>query len=974
MLNKCTFLRLFRDIKKSAVLFSLLAVFLIPCSADAHPIWFNTSMSYSDTQPGTDDEDIFNRQAAAFDANNIGGSGVNADGGDNNGTANDATTYVANNQPVQGQTFVTGGASYGYDLNSITVRMPGYTNNNASGENHTYWDLTRHNGPVIVTVSEVDGSSVLTKYKRNFIAGQAGNPGAGNSANGAGVYITFEFPSAVHLQPNTEYAFDFQIGNGSSNFFEWLGTREDAYPGGTAYTRSGNSITRLEGDRVFMLDISTSESEYQPFVHPGTLHTQADLDRMTAKVNAGEQPWAAGYDVLMDSPYNNLGWPAYDVDYIKRGTSSDNYTRCQQDAQLIYTLTLIWHLTGDTDYADRAVEIANVWSDLIGLQGNSNRSLAAGICGYLFAISGDLLSTYPGWADADEQAYKDMMMRVFYPENFDFLWRHHDTFWRTGGNTHYRLNWDAANMASMAAIGILCDNRAVYEQALDYFKYGPGNGRIERAAWYIHPNGMAQTEEMGRDQGHNLFGWHCMARLCQIAWNQGDDIYGYDNNRVLRALEYITKYNLFNDVNSVYHRNCDLNYTERVSEWGRGNLIPMYEMVYNHYVNIKGLAAPYCKAAAEQIRPEPYPDTGIHPSQVDWFGLGTLTYTREPVDEGAVPSGLQASWSEDKIVLDWWGSANAKSYNVKRSTTTGEPYTVIAATGEMKTWFADTDVSDDNTYYYVVSANTSGGESADSEPLRVSRELVTHYTFEGNCDDVVGNSNGVLKGGSTGLPEYASGFGDGQAVKLDGEDDFVKLPKGIANHRDITIAAWVYWNGGGAWQRIFDFGTEIEKNMFLTPSNGSNMQFSITTSRGYEGSANLYGETLPTDEWVHVAVTIEADTGTLYVNGEPVDSKTIDMIDPLFGQVYCYLGRSLWNPDPLFDGKIDDFRIYNYAISRAEIASLAGTATDMQKLSILTEYWLWAREDYQRKTGWIEAAANGNDRINFLDFAAMFGE
>ena len=50
----------------------------------------------------------------------------------------------------------------------------------------------------------------------------------------------------------------------------------------------------------------------------------------------------------------------------------------------------------------------------------------------------------------------------------------------SGGNTHYRLNWDTDNMASMAAIGILCDNRAVYQQAVDYFKFGPGNSRVER--------------------------------------------------------------------------------------------------------------------------------------------------------------------------------------------------------------------------------------------------------------------------------------------------------------------------------------------------------------------------------------------------------------------------------------------------------------------------------------------------------------
>ena len=48
-----------------------------------------------------------------------------------------------------------------------------------------------------------------------------------------------------------------------------------------------------------------------------------------------------------------------------------------------------------------------------------------------------------------------------------------------------------------------------------------------------------------------------MGLLCQMAWNQGDDLFGYDNNRVLRAYEYNAKYNLGNDVSWVYHCNTD---------------------------------------------------------------------------------------------------------------------------------------------------------------------------------------------------------------------------------------------------------------------------------------------------------------------------------------------------------------------------------------------------------------------------------
>jgi len=902
--------------------------FLSAFRGEAHPIWFNSTITYSSSQPGGGAANISNWTGAAFDAANVGGSGMNADGSPNNGAANDASTYVANNQPVQGQTFTTGSNTYGYDVSSITVRMTGYTNNTATGSNLTGWNLNFTNGPIIVTIGKISGTTQSAVSMQCFMAGGTGNPGSGSSANGTGTYLTFTLPYPVHLAPNMTYGFDFIIGNGGSNYFEWLGTSSDVYSGGTAYTRSGNTITPLTGDRVFMVNMTASSSTYAPFAHPGVLHTQADFTRIATKVAAGAAPWISDYNILASSPFAQTSWPAYSVTYIVRGPSGNNYTRSQEDAQAIYELALRWKITGNTSYADHAVQIANVWSNLQGVTGDTNQALAAGICGYLFASAGEILSTYSGWSETDKQAYKDMMMRVFYPSNFDFLWRHFDTFWRTGGNTHYRLNWDADSMASMAAIGILCDNKAVYQQAIDYFKNGPGNGRVERAAWYIHPDGTAQTEESGRDQAHNQGGWYSLALLCQMAWNQGDDLFSYDNNRVLRAFEYNAKYNLGNDVSWVYHRNSDLSYTEALSGGSRG-LGQYYanELVYNHYANVVGVAAPYCKLAMLAVRPEPRPDPSIHPSQVDWLGLGSLTFARDAMATSAAPSGLMGRWSKNQVVLTWWGSATATSYQVQRATSSSGPYTVLGTVTEPDLNFTDTNVVNGTSYYYKVTAVTPTG-NLDSAALLVNQALVTQYTFENSTSDMVGTRNATAMGG-TSAPGYATGHGGGKAISLNGTDQYVQLPVGSGNYRDITIAAWVYWNGGNAWQRVFDFGSEMEKYMMLTVKNGSGvLSFQMTTSRAYDGTVTLTGPAVATATWTHVAVTINGDTVTMYVNGVPVAADTSPMVAPVFGQPYCYLGKSMWTSDPDFNGRIDDFRIYNYSLTGKAIYSLWGGSTN----------------------------------------------
>ncbi|MEO7933704.1 MAG: LamG-like jellyroll fold domain-containing protein [Chthoniobacterales bacterium] len=676
--------------------------------------------------------------------------------------------------------------------------------------------------------------------------------------------------------------------------------------------------------------MTASTTPYAPFVHPGALHTEADFDRMKAKIAAGTAPWKTSYDQLTGARFASTGWGPTPAQYINRGgTAADNYTRAQWDAQSLYELSLRWKLTGDVAYANQAVWIANAWSGtLLGITGDSNQSLASGICGYLFATGGEILSTYPGWPAAQKQAYKDMMMRVFYIANEEYLWYHFGTPVNAGGNTHYRLNWDADNLASMAAIGILCDNRAVYQQAVDYFKFGSGNGRVERAAWYIHPDGTSQTEESGRDQFHNEGGWYSMGLLCQMAWNQGDDLFGYDNNRVLRAYEYIAKYNLGNDdVSWVYHSNTDTATNETLSSTGRwvGNY-PAWELVYNHYANVQGVAAPWSKIAMNVIRPEGFPTLTSPASAADSLGLGSLTYARDDTTTSAAPSGLLAQWSKNQLILNWWGSPTATSYQIQRTASGASaagPYATLGTAVEPNLNFTDTTVVNGGSYYYKVVAITPTG-NLESPPLLANQALVASYSFEGNTNDGTGTRHATAGGGVT-APGYAAGFGGGQAISLNGTDQYVQLPVNSGLSRDVTLAGWVYWNGGNANQRVFDFGSEIEKFMMLTVKNGSGkLQFQMTTSRVNNGTITLVGPTMPTATWTHLAVTFNGETATLYVNGKPVASGSSPRLAPMFSQPFCYLGRSMWNPDAYFSGRIDNFRIANYGMTGKEIYNLWG--------------------------------------------------
>ena len=81
----------------------------------------------------------------------------------------------------------------------------------------------------------------------------------------------------------------------------------------------------------------------------------------------------------------------------------------------------------------------------------------------------------------------------------------------------------------------------------------------------------------------------------------------------------------------------------------------------------------------------------------------------------STPTGLMATAGNAQVILSWTTSANATSYNLKRSTTTGGPYTLLSSPTAASS--TDTTVTNGTTYFYVVSAVNSAGEGANSSEV-----------------------------------------------------------------------------------------------------------------------------------------------------------------------------------------------------------------------------------------------------------------
>ena len=368
------------------------------------------------------------------------------------------------------------------------------------------------------------------------------------------------------------------------------------------------------------------------FTHPGMLHNWGDINRAKVRVAAGDDPWLSGWNRLTANSHSQSTWTARPQSIVYRGSGTpENYSLLYNDIAAAYQNALRWQVAGTAANGDCAVRILNAWANtLTSIQGTADRFLAAGIYGWQFANAAELMRGYAGF---DLNKFKQMMLNVFYPMNNSFLTNHNDAC-----ITNYWANWDLCNMASIMAIGILCDDGAKYDQAVNYFKSGGGNGQIQRAVPFLYPGvegyDLGQWQESGRDQGHTVMGMGQMGAVCEMAWNQGDDLYSYDGRRFMKAAQYVAKYNLNMNVPFTTYtwgsgQTCSQQSQTVISSTSRGQVRPVWAMLHYHYGRRLLLDDKYIAQMCFSVAPEGGGgDYGTTSGGFDQLGFGTLMYAK----------------------------------------------------------------------------------------------------------------------------------------------------------------------------------------------------------------------------------------------------------------------------------------------------------------------------------------------------------
>ncbi|MEU6225471.1 alginate lyase family protein [Streptomyces sp. NPDC047042] len=511
------------------------------------------------------------------------------------------------------------------------------------------------------------------------------------------------------------------------------------------------------------------------FAHPGLLHTTDDLTRMRDAVAARQSPIYDGYLAFAAHARSKSTYAVQNTGQVTSwGRGPSNFMgQAVADSAAAYQNALMWCVTGNRAHADKARDILNVWSASLTAVTGADGPLGAGLQAFKFVNAAELLrhfGDYDGWTDTDIARCEASFLDVWYPAVSGYM-------------LYANGNWDLTAIQTILAIGVFCEEPALFEDALRFIAAGAGNGSVAHRI----VTDAGQGQEAGRDQGHEQLAVGLTGDIAQVAWNQGVDLWGFDGDRVLANFEYAARYNLGGDVPFTPDLDRTGKYIKTsVSATGRGTMPPIYEMAYAHYAGVRGLDAPCTKAAVFRGAGGARVVEGSNDDLPSW---GTLTFAGATAPAPAAPTapaGVTAHGTDSAVTVSWLPSTWATGYTVRRATHPEGPYETIADALTTDT-YADRDAPRGRTSYYTIIATNSLGVSDSSGWASASAGLPAPWSSQ----DV----------GDTGVPGSAVFDGERFVLEAGGTADTYRLAH-VPLRGDGTVTARIVWPLSSQYSRI----------------------------------------------------------------------------------------------------------------------------------------------------------------------------
>jgi uncharacterized protein len=215
--------------------------------------------------------------------------------------------------------------------------------------------------------------------------------------------------------------------------------------------------------------------------------------------------------------------------------------------------------------------------------------------------------------------------------------------------------------------------------------------------------------------------------------------------------------------------------------------------------------------------------------------------------------------------------------------------------------------------------------------------LIARYQFDGNSEDWSRNAYHALLHGAA---NYVEDEQFGKVLSLPGgsQGGYVQIPgRALIGMESLSVTGWIHIKDLTPWQRFFDLGLGNGRYLYCSPvgqerANGCRVRL---TAEGYGAETGPTTFRVTTGQWVHLATVLDSTNKTLslYVDGVRVGRSTnvnwtlADILSQENATANrVYLGKSFYDGDALFGGKMADIRFYSIALSDRQVAVIRHNA------------------------------------------------
>lgn len=423
------------------------------------------------------------------------------------------------------------------------------------------------------------------------------------------------------------------------------------------YTKTPNWLTNLTNSQrkwlgvvvvfvfaligVWLLQNSFANTTFK---HPGVLVSKEQLAFVKDKVNKNEQPWKAAFDQMKGDFKARTTYTPKPVPRLQCTTSS-LLTQYQQlgctdinnDSAAVYTLALMWQMTGDKAYADTAIKIMNAWSSTLkeaplddpnGTDPKNDAEfwqsrLILGWSAESIVRGAEIIKHGNiGWQSADITRFDTMLKNIYVP--------HLSQGW-TGSN-----NGAATWADGLINIGVFLNDKTIFDRGIEHWKYATRSmiyqksidGAVPQDYFTPRYNKFVKISygatsyidglagETCRDIGHTFMGLGALANGAETAYLNGVDLYSDPEfkSKLINSFELNSNY-----TNQMLDQMAATGQTAKQvtdSGWkptnfpcpdfkdGGGSAFLGHEIALNHYANRLKISMPNTTKLAERTRPQ----------------------------------------------------------------------------------------------------------------------------------------------------------------------------------------------------------------------------------------------------------------------------------------------------------------------------------------------------------------------------------